>query len=36
MTEKDDNRDELIYMAKLSEQTERFDEMVDYMKKVIE
>ena len=33
---KDDNREELIYMAKLSEQTERFEEMVEYMKKVIE
>ena len=27
---------ENIYMAKLSEQTERFDDMVDYMKNVID
>jgi 14-3-3 protein epsilon len=31
-----EKRDECIYMAKLSEQTERFDEMVDYMKQVID
>jgi len=28
------DRDSLVYMAKLAEQGERFDEMVDYMKKV--
>ena len=27
-------RDDNIYMAKLAEQAERYDEMVDYMKKV--
>ena len=30
------NRDELIYMAKVCEQTERFDDMLVYMKKVLE
>ena len=30
------NRDELIYMAKVAEQTERFDDMLVYMKKVLE
>ncbi len=30
-----ESRDELIYMAKLSEQTERFDEMVEYMKRLV-
>jgi len=29
------NREELIYMAKISEQTERFEDMLDYMKKVV-
>ena len=29
-------RDELIYMAKICEQTERFDDMLVYMKKVLE
>jgi len=28
------NRDESVYMAKLAEQTERYDEMVEHMKKV--
>ena len=28
-------REEYVYMAKLSEQTERFEEMVDYMKKIV-
>jgi 14-3-3 protein epsilon len=28
------SREELIYMAKISEQTERFEDMLDYMKKV--
>ena len=28
-------REELIYMAKVCEQTERFDDMLDYMKKVL-
>lgn len=28
-------RDELIYMAKVCEQTERFEDMLDYMKKVL-
>ena len=27
-------RDELIYMAKITEQTERFEDMLDYIKKV--
>eukprot|EP01066_Platyproteum_vivax_P005356 Platyproteum_vivax@DN16796_c0_g1_i1.p1 len=31
-----DKRDESIYMAKLSEQAERYDEMADYMKSVAE
>ena len=30
------NREELIYMAKVAEQTERFDDMLVYMKKVLE
>ncbi|XP_022102213.1 14-3-3 protein epsilon-like [Acanthaster planci] len=30
------NREDLVYMAKLAEQAERYDEMVDYMKKVAE
>jgi len=29
------SKEELIYMAKLSEQTERFEDMLDYMKKVV-
>jgi len=29
-------REELIYMAKISEQTERFEDMLDYMKKVVQ
>eukprot|EP01006_Ploeotia_vitrea_P037488 TRINITY_DN66132_c6_g4_i1.p1 TRINITY_DN66132_c6_g4~~TRINITY_DN66132_c6_g4_i1.p1 ORF type:complete len:247 (+),score=63.44 TRINITY_DN66132_c6_g4_i1:79-819(+) len=29
------NREELVYLAKLSEQAERYDEMVDCMKKVV-
>jgi 14-3-3 protein epsilon len=29
-------RDENIYMAKICEQTERFDDMLGYMKKVLE
>jgi len=29
-----ESREELVYMAKLAEQAERYDEMVDYMKKV--
>jgi 14-3-3 protein epsilon len=29
------SRDELIFMAKISEQTERFEDMLDYMKKVV-
>ena len=28
-------RDELIYMSKISEQTERFEDMLDYMKQVV-
>lgn len=28
-------REEYVYMAKLSEQTERFEEMVDYVKKIV-
>ena len=28
------DRDSLVYMAKLAEQAERFDEMVDHMKSV--
>ncbi|XP_033627077.1 LOW QUALITY PROTEIN: 14-3-3 protein epsilon-like [Asterias rubens] len=30
------NREDLVYIAKLAEQAERYDEMVDYMKKVAE
>ena len=30
------SRDELIYMAKICEQTERFDEMLGYMQKVVD
>ena len=30
------SRDELIYMAKICEQTERFDDMLTYIKKVLE
>jgi 14-3-3 protein epsilon len=29
------NRDELLYMAKITEQTERFEDMLDAMKKVV-
>ena len=29
------NREELIYMAKIQEQTERFEDMLDSMKKVV-
>ena len=29
------SREELIYMAKIAEQTERFEDMLDYMKKVV-
>jgi hypothetical protein len=28
------SREELIFMAKICEQTERFEDMLDYMKKV--
>ena len=28
-------RDEFIYMAKITEQTERFEDMIDAMKKVV-
>ena len=28
-------RDELIYMSKISEQTERFEDMLDYMKQIV-
>eukprot|EP00636_Phaeomonas_parva_P007036 CAMPEP_0118858558 /NCGR_PEP_ID=MMETSP1163-20130328/5180_1 /TAXON_ID=124430 /ORGANISM="Phaeomonas parva, Strain CCMP2877" /LENGTH=255 /DNA_ID=CAMNT_0006792023 /DNA_START=143 /DNA_END=910 /DNA_ORIENTATION=+ len=34
MAEAPSNRDDLVYMAKLAEQAERFDEMVKYMKDV--
>jgi 14-3-3 protein epsilon len=30
------NRDELLYMAKITEQTERFEDMLDAMKKVVQ
>jgi len=30
------SREELIYMAKIAEQTERFEDMLDYMKKVVQ
>lgn len=30
-----DKKGEYLYMARLSEQTERFEDMVDYMKKYI-
>ena len=29
------NREELIYMARISEQTERFEDMIEVMKKVV-
>ena len=29
-------RDELIYMSRIAEQTERFEDMLEYMKKVVE
>jgi len=29
------NREELIYMYRIAEQTERFEDMLDYMKKVV-
>ena len=29
------SREELIYMAKISEQTERFEDMLDNMKQVV-
>lgn len=30
------SREELIYMTKLTEQTERFEDMVNYVKKVVQ
>jgi 14-3-3 protein epsilon len=30
------SREEMIYMTKLTEQTERFEDMVNYIKKVVE
>ncbi len=30
------SRDELIYMSRIAEQTERFEDMLNYMKKVVE
>jgi len=29
------SRDELIYMSRISEQTERFEDMLNYMKQVV-
>ena len=29
------SREELVYMSRISEQTERFEDMLDYMKKVV-
>jgi len=29
------SREELLYMAKVAEQTERFEDMLDYVKKVV-
>jgi 14-3-3 protein epsilon len=29
------NREELIFMAKITEQTERFEDMLEHMKKVV-
>jgi len=29
------SRDELVYMSRISEQTERFEDMLEYMKKVV-
>ena len=29
------SRDELIFMSKIAEQTERFEDMLEYMKKVV-
>ena len=30
------NRDDLVYMAKVCEQTERYEDMLTYMKKILE
>ena len=30
------SKEELIYMSKISEQTERFEDMLNYMKKVVQ
>ena len=29
------SKDDSIYMAKIAEQTERFEDMIDHMKKVV-
>ena len=29
------SREELIYMSRIAEQTERFEDMLEYMKKVV-
>ena len=36
MTDRNDKREEFVFMARLAEQTERYEDMVDHMKKVIE
>jgi len=30
------SREELIYMSRIAEQTERFEDMLDYMKKIVD
>ena len=30
-----DNREDLVYMAKVCEQTERFEDMLEYMKSIL-
>jgi 14-3-3 protein epsilon len=30
------SREELVYMSRIAEQTERFEDMLDYMKKVVQ
>jgi len=33
-TQGEDSREDSVFMAKLAEQAERFDEMINYMKKI--
>jgi 14-3-3 protein epsilon len=30
------SREELVYMSRIAEQTERFEDMLEYMKKVVQ